>query len=285
MTKHGFDPGALDFGTTYYWKVDEVGAATYPGSVWSFTTQEYAVVDDFESYTDTEAAASTTAGSMAGPTTPARSSAIWQAPFAEQTIIHGGKQSMPFEYNNVKTPYYSEAERTFDTPAGSGPSAAPTPWRCTSWAIRSASWTRATTPSPSASSGTDIWGNADQFRFVYKSLSGNGSITAQVDSLTRTDAWSKAGVMIRESLEAGSKHAMVVMTPDSSASLQYRTNTGGVSANADDRPALAAPYWVRIDPHRQCVQGGALPGRQDVDPGRHRSERSRWWPTSTSVCA
>ena len=45
VTKHGFAPGALDFGTTYYWKVDEVGAATYPGDVWSFTTQEYAVVD------------------------------------------------------------------------------------------------------------------------------------------------------------------------------------------------------------------------------------------------
>jgi hypothetical protein len=35
------------------------------------------------------------------------------APFAEQTIIHGGKQSMPLEYNNVNTPFYSEAEQTF----------------------------------------------------------------------------------------------------------------------------------------------------------------------------
>ena len=34
VTNHGFDPGALDFGTTYYWKVDEVGTATYPGAVW-----------------------------------------------------------------------------------------------------------------------------------------------------------------------------------------------------------------------------------------------------------
>jgi hypothetical protein len=35
------------------------------------------------------------------------------APFAEQTIVHGGNQSMPLDYNNVKTPFYSEAERTF----------------------------------------------------------------------------------------------------------------------------------------------------------------------------
>jgi len=37
------------------------------------------------------------------------------------------------------------------------------------------------------STGTDIWNNADQFRFVYKTLSGNGSITAKVESLTRSD--------------------------------------------------------------------------------------------------
>ena len=52
VTDHGFDPGTLNFGTFYYWKVDEVGTVTYPGSVWSFTTQPYQPVDDFESYTD-----------------------------------------------------------------------------------------------------------------------------------------------------------------------------------------------------------------------------------------
>ncbi len=58
------------------------------------------------------------AGSMAGPTAPARSSATCNRRLPRPTIIHGGKQAMPFEYNNVKTPYYSEAERTFDTTAG-----------------------------------------------------------------------------------------------------------------------------------------------------------------------
>jgi len=36
-----------------------------------------------------------------------------QAPFAERTIVHGGKQSMPLDYNNVKSPFYSEVEREF----------------------------------------------------------------------------------------------------------------------------------------------------------------------------
>src|SRR6185436_1363797 len=51
-------------------------------------------------------------------------------------------------------------------------------------------------------SGNDIWDLADAFRFVYKPLSGDGEIVAQVDSLDPTDAWAKAGVMIRETLAA-----------------------------------------------------------------------------------
>jgi hypothetical protein len=115
-SEHGFTPGELDFGTTYYWKVDEVGAATYPGSIWSFTTQEFAVVDNFEAYTDTEGSRiyeawvdgwTNSTGSVVG---------YLQAPFAERTVVHGGKQAMPLAYDNAKSPYYSEAQRTFDTP-------------------------------------------------------------------------------------------------------------------------------------------------------------------------
>jgi len=243
VTHHGFDPGTLDFGTTYYWKVDEVGTATYPGEIWKFTTQEYAVVDNFESYNDKDNRIyDTWADGLVNNT----SSLVgyWQAPFAEQNIIHGGRQSMPFEYNNVNAPYYSETERTFDTPLDLTVSGA------TSLSLYFMGYPVAFVDKGNSafsvtSTGTDIWGNADQFRFIYKSLSGNGSITARVDSLTRADAWSKAGVMIRESLDAGSKHAMIVMTPDNGASLQYRTNTGGASANADTA-GLKTPYWVRI---------------------------------------
>jgi regulation of enolase protein 1 (concanavalin A-like superfamily) len=161
-------------------------------------------------------------------------------------VIHGGKQAMPFEYNNVKSPYYSEAQRTFDTTQD---------WTV-SGADTLALWYRGyplgfTDKGGNAfsvsSSGTDIWNNGDEFRFAYKTLSGNGSITAKVDSLTRSDAWSKAGVMVRESLEPGSKHASCVVTPDNSCSLQYRSTTGGASASADwSGAAVTAPYWVRV---------------------------------------
>ena len=55
MTDHSYTPADLMLATEYFWKVDEVGdAGTYPGDVWSFTTEEYAVVEDFESYNDDE---------------------------------------------------------------------------------------------------------------------------------------------------------------------------------------------------------------------------------------
>ena len=96
-----------------------------------------------------------------------------------------------------------------------------------------------------AGSGADIWNTADAFQFVYKTLSGNGEIIAQVASVQNTDGWAKAGVMIRESLTAGSKHAMMVMTPINGAAFQRRTSTNGTSYNTQTA-GIAAPYWVRL---------------------------------------
>jgi hypothetical protein len=113
LTDSTFTPGALEAVTTYYWRVDEITPNTpiQTGPVWSFTT--CLPVDDFESYTDDEGSRiyetwidgwTNNTGSTVGYTT---------APFAEQTIVHGGKQSMPLDYNNVNSPFYSEAEREF----------------------------------------------------------------------------------------------------------------------------------------------------------------------------
>jgi len=109
-----FAPGALDSLTTYYWCVDETVLGTVKaGAVWSFTT--CLSVDDFESYTDAEGSRIyetwidgwvNGTGSTVGNTL---------APFAEQGIVHGGLQSMPMDFNNTKTPFYSEAELDFDS--------------------------------------------------------------------------------------------------------------------------------------------------------------------------
>jgi hypothetical protein len=104
-----YDPGALDLDVTYYWKVDEVSDATWAGALWSFATQPYLVVDDFESYDDDENAIFDTwmdgfvneTGSTVG---------YFEAPFAETSIVHGGGQSMPMQFDNVGGLATSEAE-------------------------------------------------------------------------------------------------------------------------------------------------------------------------------
>ncbi len=94
-------------------------------------------------------------------------------------------------------------------------------------------------------SGADIWGTADAFRFAYVTATGNCTIIARVVGVQNTDAWAKAGVMIRSSLAANAPNAFVAVTPGNGVTWQYRTTAGGSSANSATS-GLIAPYWVRL---------------------------------------
>jgi hypothetical protein len=113
----------LEWGKTYYWRVDEVNdtAADSPwkGSVWKFTTANFLVVDDFEGYNDDLDAQTTIFDTwIDGYTNKASGSTVGNitAPFAEQKIVHSGRQSMPMAYDNTNKPFYSEGERVWATP-------------------------------------------------------------------------------------------------------------------------------------------------------------------------
>jgi hypothetical protein len=112
-----YDPGNLELGKTYYWRIDEYNtdATISKGNVWSFTVAVFIVVDDFEDYNDLnpddpksnrifktwiDGFVTTTNGSTIG---------YMDAPFTEQSIVHGGKQSMPYFYDNSGPANYSEA--------------------------------------------------------------------------------------------------------------------------------------------------------------------------------
>src|SRR5204863_9349130 len=71
-------------------------------------------------------------------------------------------------------------------------------------------------------SGADIWGTADAFHFVWQTLSGDGEIIARVGSLDNTNAWAKAGLMVRDGLDAGAMQASVVVTPSNGITFQRR---------------------------------------------------------------
>ncbi len=115
---------SLDLDSTYYWRIDEVNEAETPtiwqGEIWSFTTPDSLVVDDFEDYNDyppdeifstwIDGYGTTTNGSMAGYAEP---DFLAGEHFVETTIVHGGSQSMPLFYeNNFK---YSEATMTLSS--------------------------------------------------------------------------------------------------------------------------------------------------------------------------
>jgi hypothetical protein len=111
-----YDPGPVELGITYYWRVDEVyNGNPVKGPIWGFTVGDYLVVDDFESYTDDDPSGQ----------------AIWQhwldgfgvpdngaqvgnlvPPYCEQVIVHGGDQSMPLLYTNEAGVTNSEASLT-----------------------------------------------------------------------------------------------------------------------------------------------------------------------------
>lgn len=103
-------------------------------------------------------------------------------------------------------------------------------------------------------SGYDIWRTADEFRYAYQPLSGDGEITARVKSLSPTNSWAKAGVMIRENLSHNSKNAMMAITPDNGALLQSRSVVGANSTSIHG-PSVSAPNWVRIVRNGSTITG------------------------------
>ncbi len=260
VTAHSYTPASMDFGATYYWRVDEVGdAGTYEGELWSFTSQEYKPIDDFESYSDDIDAETTIYQTwIDGVTTQASGSTVgyMTAPFAETTILHGGQQSMPLGYDNSKSPFYSEAERGFDAAqnwTGNGATELCV-WTRGYPALTSAAVTETGGKMSLSGSGADIWGTADECTYAYKTLEGNGTIVARVASIgPGTNTWAKGGVMIRNSVSNGSMHAMMVMTANTDgaagngASFQYRASTNSSSSNSDSMAKVAAPSWIKIE--------------------------------------
>ena len=112
LGSESYDPGQLEWNTTYYWRVDEADSANadspWTGPLWSFSTADFLILDDMESYNDLDEGDPDSNriylawvdgfdnpainGSVVGHTNP---------PFAEQTIVHGGNQSMPMTYDNA----------------------------------------------------------------------------------------------------------------------------------------------------------------------------------------
>jgi hypothetical protein len=112
LGSESYDAGNLEWNTTYYWRIDEANNANadspWKGNVWSFTTANFLIIDDMESYNDiNEGEPGSNRVYLAwidGYDNPATNGSVVgnaAAPFAEQNIVHGGLQSMPMFYDNA----------------------------------------------------------------------------------------------------------------------------------------------------------------------------------------
>jgi len=256
--------GLVQPGGRYFWRVDEVevdGTTVHQGVVWTFIASDDLVIDDFESYTDNEGSRIEETwidGSInhTGSQVGRRSN-----PSTAWTGGDHGEWSMFMAYDNARSPFISEAQREF---------ASQQDW--TAGAMNTLSlWFQGdvvsfgeTAPGTFAMSaaGVDIWGASDEFRYAYKRLDGDGAIVARVDSVRNTSVWAKAGVMIRESLDPGSSHAFMLVTPDGRRAFQNRpfSKSADCLSAHSSTGAISLPFWVKLE-----RQGNRFTGYHSVD--------------------
>jgi regulation of enolase protein 1 (concanavalin A-like superfamily) len=93
--------------------------------------------------------------------------------------------------------------------------------------------------------GADIWNSADQFHYVYQQLNDDGEVLARVGSIGYTHPWAKAGVMIRETLAADSRHAFALVSAGQGYAFQRRVDPGTTSIHTSGGGG-SAPGWVRL---------------------------------------
>jgi regulation of enolase protein 1 (concanavalin A-like superfamily) len=214
---------------------------TSPGSGATFTAPANITID---------ATASDSDGTVAG------------VDFYQGSTLISTDTTSPYSatWNSAPAGTYSLTAVARDNAGGSRTSAAvnvtvsgtssglPSPWANTD--IGSPSLPGSTTAPSSGSftvvgAGTDIWDTADQFQFAYQPVQGDTQIVARVANVQSTDPWSKAGVMIRQSLTAGSQHAALFGTAANGWLFAWRSTSGGTSASTHG-PSGAAPGWVKL---------------------------------------
>ena len=262
----------------FYWRIDENNAdgVVTKGRVWTFTVADFILLDDFESYTDNDADNEAVWQSwLDGFGVPANGSQVGYVmpPYAEQTIVNGGSQSMPLSYDNTAGVTNSQAELTLTSPRD---------WTTHGVGVLSL-WFRGYPASVGSftegpvgtftmtAGGADIAGTADEFHFAYKTLTGQGSITARIDSVLNTHDQAKAGVMIRATLDQDSAHAFACVTPGNGVGSLGRT-AAAASSFSTYQAGVAAPHWVKLE---RDVTGNFTVS--------HSTNGSAWQPVELSV--
>jgi hypothetical protein len=262
--------GLVQPGTRYFWRVDEVepepapaqagGATIHKGPVWSFTVSSYLAIDDFERYTDAQGSRleeTWSDGSLNHTGARVSRGSNLSAAWADDTH---GKWSMSLAYDNTKPPHVSEVERKFAPEQDWTAGAADT---LSLWYRGDLVSFGETAPGTfvMSAAGADIWGARDEFRYAHKRLDGDGAIAVKIEDLAGVDYWTKAGVMIRGSLDPASAHASMFVTPSGLPAFQNRpANDSSNCLSVQSSSELKLPFWTKLE-----RKGDQFTGYHSVD--------------------
>ena len=104
--------------------------------------------------------------------------------------------------------------------------------------------------------GADIWGSSDGFGYLYRPLDGDGVMDVNLTSMTSTNEWQKAGLMIRETTDAGSTHFMIAVSGTHGIQACWRTETnGGTDGVATEDTEHVPPQLLRIKREGSLITG------------------------------
>ncbi len=305
-----YDTTALDLylGQTYYWQINEVNEGEVPsiweGDISTFSTRISRVVDDFESYTNTSpnrpfqtwldgygysvdeffpaGYGGNNTGSGVGHDIWTLDSPYYDGDIMEMDSVHGGEQSVPIYYGNGNKTL-SEVDRLFDEPQD---------WTTNGiqeLVVHYQGFPDPLTQDPNgalrlSACGDSMMANnvtADGCRFVYKTLSGDGSIIARLESHPHIHNWGRVGVMIRESLDPGSagvslydaganglrigsrvlasaaaNHTGGSTMGDQQEPVWLKLERSGENINAFYTPDLATQNWIPVDGNPRTIPMG-----------------------------
>ena len=137
---------------------------------------------------------------------------------------------------------------TTSTTAPTPPTLCPGGWTCADigYPLPPGSQTKIGNTWTIQAGGNDIWGTFDQFHFVGQALAADGSVSVHVTSQTATNAWSKAGVMLRQSSDPAAPYYTALVTPANGIVVQYRTTQGGNAQQSATIATGTVPTFLEV---------------------------------------
>ena len=214
---------------------------------------------------------------------------ITKVQFYNGATLLGEDTSAPYSliWSNVSTGSYSlKARAVYDagstadsSPVNINVAGLPAPWQTADIGSVSAAGSASMSNGIYTVKGAgNISGTADNFRFVYQPLSGDGEIKVRLNSVGNTGASGRIGVMIRESLTSGSKYAFMGISPDGTFRWQRRGTTSGSTSTSTSTTGTPPNVWTRL-----VRTGNALYGYKSTDGTNWTQLNSRSITMATNI--